>query len=99
MSAEAIRHASTEAAYLAQRMATCLLAATVGHAPQDERIANMTEAFAAWPLLCRRMAILEDLAPNTSDAGRDADDKLLERLSSFRDRLIAELTKASGGAA
>jgi hypothetical protein len=90
MSAEAIRQAATESAYLAQRLATNLLAATTAGASPESRVASMTEGFAAWALLCRRMALLEDYAPRTSDAGRDRDDAMLERMAAFRDRIIAQ---------
>lgn len=82
MSAEITRMA-TEGAYLAQRMATSLLAATLSTASAEQRVAAMTEAFRIWPVVCRRMAILEDAAPRSSDAGRDADDALVERMAAF----------------
>lgn len=47
----------------------------------------MTQAFAIWPKLCRHVAELEDMAPRTSNAGRDQDDEFLERLSGFNQRL------------
>lgn len=79
----AITRLATESAYLAQRMATSLLASTISTAPTEDRLAAMTEAFRIWPVVCRRMAELEDAAPRSSNAGRDADDALLERLAAF----------------
>jgi len=84
MSAALIRQASTESAQLAQRMAVNLLAATTPAAPAEDRLASMTKAFATWPALCRSMAILEDYAPSTSNAGRDLDDRNREKLEGFR---------------
>ncbi|WP_395443592.1 hypothetical protein [Caulobacter sp. UC70_42] len=86
MSAELIRQVSTESAHLAQRMAVALLAATTPAAPIEYRLASMTKAFATWPALCRSMAVLEDYAPSTSNAGRDIDDAKIECLSDFNNR-------------
>lgn len=83
MSAEQIRDASTTCAFLAQNMAASLLKATTPKADPGEALASMTDAFATWPLLCRRMAELEEMAPRTSNAGRDRDDELSERLAAF----------------
>lgn len=80
----AITTTATEAAYVAQRMAVNLLAATSSKVATDDRVTAMTEAFRAWPVLCRRMALLEDMAPRTSDAGRDADEELMRRLQALQ---------------
>jgi hypothetical protein len=86
MSAERLLRLATESAYLAQRLAVNLLDATQASAPEADRVARMTEAYAIWSLLCRDMAELEDMAPRTSNAGRDRDDALRERLAAFRAR-------------
>jgi hypothetical protein len=92
MSVERLRQLATEGAYLAQRLAVNLLAATQAAAPEPDRIARMTDAYAIWPLLCRHMAELEDMAPRTSNAGRDRDDAMLERLAAFRARQLTVQT-------
>lgn len=81
-----VRMAATECAFLAQNMAQSLLGATVGQGSDEERVARMTDAFATWPLLCRRMAELEESAPRSSNAGRDRDDELRERRAAFVER-------------
>lgn len=83
MSVERLRQLATESAYLGQRLAVNLLAATQATAPEADRVARMTDAFAIWPLLCRHMAELEDMAPRTSNSGRDRDDLMRERLAAF----------------
>jgi hypothetical protein len=92
MSADQIRDAATTCAFLAQNMAASLLKATTPRADQAQALACMTDAFATWPLLCRRMAELEDMAPRTSNAGRDRDDELSERLAAFRAKQAQAVT-------
>jgi hypothetical protein len=46
----------------------------------------MADVFATWALLCRRMAELEEMAPRTSNAGRDRDDELLDKMADFTAR-------------
>lgn len=81
-----VRMTATECAFLAQNMAQSLLGATVGQGSDEERVARMTDAFATWTLLCRRMAELEESAPRSSNAGRDRDDELRERRAAFVER-------------
>lgn len=79
-----IHRMATEGAHMAQRLAVNLLAATSSHMPEGDRISRMTEAFANWSALCRKMSELEDAAPRTSNAGRDIDDNLRAFLEAKR---------------
>lgn len=86
MSVQRLHQLASESAYLGQRLAVNLLAATQVAAPEADRVARMTDAFAIWALICRHMAELEDMAPRTSNAGRDRDDAMRERLEAFTAR-------------
>lgn len=86
MSVARLHQLATESAYLGQRLAVNLLAATQVATPETDRVARMTDAYAIWSLLCRHMAELEDIAPRTSNAGRDRDDAMRERLEAFTAR-------------
>jgi hypothetical protein len=83
-----VHRIATESAHMAQRLASNLLLATQARASEADRLNSMTQAFAIWPKLCRHVAELEDMAPRTSNVGRDQDDEFQERLSGFNARRV-----------
>lgn len=56
----------------ALQFATSVLRASK-HIEPAERMAALTTAAEVWPKLCRRVALIEEIAPNSTAAGFEAD--------------------------
>lgn len=71
---------TTNVASFAQSVTTSALSAGIHDATREQKIADLTKLFAAWPKLCRAMARLEEVAPNAARAGREMDDRLTDHI-------------------
>lgn len=75
------RPPALEAAFFADAVTSQLLLAGATTLPADERRLALAKAFEAWPKLCRRMAILEEIEPRITDAGYLEDEKLVSAMA------------------
>lgn len=69
-----------ETAAAAQVMATRLLMAASPQADDAQMIAALSLAYRVWPMLCRRSAELEELAPKSAEAGFEHDESLMRSI-------------------
>jgi hypothetical protein len=86
---DAVGRAAQEVAHQALTLVAELYAAAADR-PRAERAEALIKAFTAWPKICRRMAVLEQLAPASAITGAEADARTQDAIERIADRKATE---------
>lgn len=89
--ADDIKAKAIEAASASQVMAERLLMAASPKADPEQIMASLSLGYQCWPMLCRRMAELEELAPRSAESGFTHDEQLMRRIATRKASIESQL--------